>query len=388
MTDAAGWLGGEASGHVAFHVLQRRTGEGEPLALASPSVSPGERVVLWHGLPPIPVQAEESALAPVVLQGEVDGRLAYVEQVPRGVTLSGVIDRVPVDLWPFIAKRVVDALVALHGQHQVHGGVSRDRVVLGVHGEVVLFGRGRCGGMPRLDVLDALELLPDLVQLTAVRAAEAAERLAALSPPDAEERLAELISAWAVVGPTVVDQVVLAVVGETDEVVPDIGPDSGSGGGILDRWGATATSTAGAEDTATMSGGEDLSQDLAVTLWGRLAGPRRSGGGPERFEAVQGVPSRGLRTILAEEPPDPMPAPLVGELGEPIFEDGLGQSVRSSGRVDGLEDETQVLESLDVEVSSTDVVPSTIRYDLLRMFVVLAVVALAGGALAVFLWMM
>ncbi len=290
-----------SGGLLVFHVTRRfREGSG-PIAFASPAAAPDERVAIWGGLPPVPLAQVAPQVAPIVVHGEVDGHLAYVEQVPGGVLLSELA--LPAELAPYVVHQVFLALQAIHAGRQVHGAVAPEQVIVGPAGEVVLAGRGRVGGMARLDVEAALGLWgSEAPTLTTVDAALAALE-AWLGEGDAAA-LGALVRQAARPPPPPMGQLVLAVGSETDEVVPDLGPDS-TGGGILDRWGITATAVE--EDTATSAASSGGSSELSTAMWGRLAS--RWMEGPEgRFDEVAGVPSRAVRSIIAEEPPWPLPS--------------------------------------------------------------------------------
>jgi len=287
------------------------------MRLARPALSPDERLVVWEGLPPLP-GPEEACLAPVVLTGEVQGRRAYAERVPRGLRLSEVA--LPRELSPWVVSRVFQALLALRRAHQVHGAIGPDRVVLGVEGEVVLFGRGRRGGIQALDTIAASALLPEAdpidrdeeETLPGEQAALLALQLAEQCRAGDRERLA----AW-VAGQLGTDEpteqllfdVTAPVDQGADEVVPDIGPDS-AGGGLLDPWASTTGSAS--EQTAEVTDGGGSAERLALSLGSRLAAPSAPPPPPGRFDAVQGIASRGVRQLVSSEPPPRLPAPLDG----------------------------------------------------------------------------
>lgn len=304
---------------VTLHLL---AGGGD-LELASPSRSPGERVVLWHGLPPGPAP-EDPRIAPVVIEGDLDGRHVYAEQVPPGVPMAA--HPPPAALRPWIVSEVLAGVAALHGVGQVHGSVGPARVILGADGRVVLCGRGRQGGKRGLDLLAATGLIPASRENTLLEAdasSLAAEFRAACAPDD-QERLA----AWVreTLGePEILEPLVITLDPSdagVDEIVPDLGPERVEGRGLLDRWSFTTTGGVTAEVTEERS---DTQPALAISLWERLAEPL-----PEpsdsRFEAVEGQPSRAIATLLAEDPPDLLSVPTDGRiptfvLSVPRYED-------------------------------------------------------------------
>jgi len=293
--------------------------------LAAPARSSEERVVLWHGLPPAPVP-EHPGVAAVVLEGEIDGRRTYAEQVPRGVRPAE--HALPHDLAPYVVARILEAVHFLHEAGQVHGSVGSERVVLGVRGEVVLFGRGRQGGRDRMDLVATLSLYPDGAEMTLLErdALQIAERIDQDAPADAREQLGAWVRGVVQDAP-VIEQVVLTS-GEraedgVDEIVPDLGPDA-EGSGILDRW--SLSTTPGLTPGEVTDEWSSTQPALGVSLWNRLSAPPEHPPPPDRFAAVQGKPSRALAGLLAEEPPDVLPGPLVGAVPpfvvqRPRFED-------------------------------------------------------------------
>ena len=286
------------------------------LQLGAPALSPEERVAVWRGLPPKPVEHE--GIAPVVLAGDIDGHWAYAERVPDGVRMSA--EALPDELRRFVVAKVLDAVVALHAAGQVHGAVGPDRVILGRDGEVVLFGRGRRGGIPSMDSASAMSMLAEDGEeqtLPGDDAVDAAARLAADCRDDDPERLAEWVRAHLGGPPSGVDQVLLSVGAlpddGMDEVVPDLGPEM-DGHGILDRWSVTtASGLMEATDEVTHGDGSG-NKALATSLWTRLAAPRQHEPPDGRFAHLDGTASRGLRALLADEAPEPLPVPLSGEL--------------------------------------------------------------------------
>ncbi|MFK7929454.1 MAG: hypothetical protein AB8H79_14760, partial [Myxococcota bacterium] len=259
---------------VTLHVLSSGPSADFGLVrLAAPALEPQARVILFDGLPPPPLP-EAAGVARVVLQGDVDNHRAYAEQVPQGVTAKHL--QVPLEVRHWVAYHLITALESLHEHGHAHGLVSPDRVLLGVDGSVTLFGRGRVGGSSEHDLSAAFGMLSkmglDLPQsslhrlkrtLAGQMAAEDADLLAAL----VESHLPEQ---------TIVDQVYMHI-GPTpdslDEVVPDFGPDSADGTGLLDRWAVT-TSGGQVEHTDELTGSAASSTSpLVLTLWTALAAP-------------------------------------------------------------------------------------------------------------------
>ncbi|MBW1877519.1 MAG: hypothetical protein JRJ84_04075 [Deltaproteobacteria bacterium] len=309
---------------VSIHLFPRDEAAGfGDVQLAAPGLSPGERMVLWHGLPPVPIPDHQN-IAPVVLEGDLDGRQVYAERVPRGVRLSGHTP--PPELLPYVVSMALAGLHALHDAHQVHGGVGPDRLMLGVDGEVVLIGRGRQGGVRGLDLISAFSLLPGGQESTVLDAdaGELSAELAERVDPEDPERLALWVRG-VLPGRRVVEQALLTI-GEqddaVDEIVPDLGPDRGERG-LLDRWSVTTASGLSGDQTDE----EGRTQpSIGLTLWKLLSPDPPRPSPTNRFDGVQDVPSRGIRTLLAEEPPDILPLTLAADvapfvIGVPTLED-------------------------------------------------------------------
>jgi hypothetical protein len=309
---------------VSIHLFPREEAAGlGDIQLAAPGLSPRERMVLWHGLPPALIP-EHPGVAPVVLEGDLDGRQVYAERVPTGVRMS--VYTPPPELLPYVVTSALIGLHALHDARQVHGAVGPDRILLGAEGEVVLIGRGRQGGARGMDLVSALSLLPledDITVIDAERGDLTAE-LAERTRPDDRERLAQWVRE-VLPERRVVEQVLLTIGDQddaVDEIVPDLGPDRG-GGGLLDRWSMTTATGLSAERTDDQARTQPT---IGGTLWNRLSSEPDLPPPASRFDGVVDVPSRGIRTLLAEEAPDILPLTLGGDvapfvIGPPTMED-------------------------------------------------------------------
>ena len=271
---------------VILRVLERRDVDGVEWWLATPALAPEEHVVIWRGIAPPPMP-DNSAVAPVVLVGEVDGRVGYAERVPRGILWSDA--DLPPGLASWVSFRLLSSLMAMHRAGVVHGSVGTDRVFLGEDGSVVTFGWGRRGSTQAADL--AMVPIPT-----------------ADPPSDAPARLGEWVRAH-LAAPSLTEDTVALVVrpdSASDEVVPDIGPDASAG--ILDRWSVnTATDrpeelTPAAVGAGALTGGDRF----AVDTWAML--DRALPVGPAgRFLGVEAGAARAIRALLADEPPEILP---------------------------------------------------------------------------------
>jgi hypothetical protein len=305
---------------VTLHILQAEpSADFGLLRIAAPALEPGARVVLWEGLPPEPAP-DSACLAPVVLQGDLDGHRAYAERIPAGARLHE-LPRVPDPLRPVVAVGLLEAVLDLHARRRVHGTICKERVVLGDQGEVVLIGRGRAGGSPEHDASALRRVLAELGIETAGALSDLIEDHRELLPRDAHAALGAWVRSHRPAPTTLLDQVLLHV-GPTpdslDEVVPDLGPDAAEEPGLLDRW-AVRTGNGDDEHTAELTDGAASAvggpPPLALSLWTRLAAPPEHRAPGDRFRNVEGEPSRGLRALLLEEAPDSLPALVGGDVG-------------------------------------------------------------------------
>lgn len=303
----------------------RLLARGQPGGLGEVQVAldeTGGRVMLWRGPAPF-VVPDHPALAPVVLDGEIDGLRSYAERIPEGLRMSEA--RPPEDLMPYIVSRVLEGLQVLHHAGQVHGAVGPDRIALGTRGEVVLVGRGRQGGHVGADMITAISLLPTKDDATLLDAN--AGSLAADVGEHASAEDPERLAAWVrerLPRPAVVAEVLLlpSAGDAVDEVVPDLGPDRGRG--ILDRWMTTTTPGVRSGGDETTDEVSSTHNEIAVTLWGRLSAPEPPAPS-DRFALASG-PSPSVRALLAAEPPEVVGLPFGGDVGlfvlhEPTFDD-------------------------------------------------------------------
>ena len=304
---------------VTLHVLHSEpSNDFGDLRIAAPGLDRTERVAVWEGLPPPPI-AEHPSIAPVVLQGDLDGHRAYAERMPQGLRLTDI--KLPRSLLPVVALAVFRALDALHAKNLIHGHLTPGRVSLGHDGSVMVIGRGRRGGSALHDLQAAADLFDELGLYTEPDVA-LQELEAAVTPADVQA-LATLVQEVGTSQLPVLEQVLMQVGpspdDSLDEILPDIGPDRGDEVGLLDRWAVT-TSARGADFTADLTdadlgAGGSGAQQLSVTLWTRLAARREHTAPMDRFAAVHGEPSRGLRALLADEPQEGLPAMMLADVG-------------------------------------------------------------------------
>ncbi|MBN2800339.1 MAG: hypothetical protein JXX28_14460 [Deltaproteobacteria bacterium] len=285
---------------------------GVPGALwVRPVDHPSDNLILWQGFRPPPASPHRT-LAPVVHQGTLDGHHAYTERVPEGVLMSE--REPPIELIPWVILQLLEALVVLRDAHLTHGALGAEYVMLGQDGEVVLFGRGRASSMLSLDVLRAMALCPeDERTIPANDPQILADLMRARVAPDHQQRLAR----WVRSQPRRAQPKATAVLelrrGESppagaDEVVLDLGPDTG-GEGLLDRWDpVTSGSFTPAEHTGERTDWGATAQDQSVALWSRL-GAGLAEGPADRFDTVRGKPSEATRAIVYGESPDILPLP-------------------------------------------------------------------------------
>jgi hypothetical protein len=193
--------------------------------------------------------------SPVVATGVYEESPFYAEQVVRGLPASRVL--LSGELVRFVARVVLIHLAEAHQRGRVHGAVSRSAIWLGLDGSVTLVGRG--SGTMIADVLGAWALLGAGPEDT-LPAHSASDLADMITPGDFEVGRLELIAAvrasMPAQGVVTVPMVLNLSNSETDEVVPDVGPDR-SRDGILDRWAATVSvtgETASAMRTAGRSG--------------------------------------------------------------------------------------------------------------------------------------
>jgi len=285
------------------------------LRLAVPPGDEGGRLIVWDGIPPAPVR-ESPLIAPTVLQGDSDGRRVYAERVPRGMRLSEM--DLPPALAPLVASRIVQAVAHLHATQAAHAMVHARRVLIGTDGRVVLFGRGRRPGTQDEDLASLLTVLRDLgLRPPDGSLEEMLEVLKSAIGPEDGEALAALVATELPPTGTLVGQLTVRIgpsADSLDEVLPDIGSDPIHERGLFDPYTSASTTDDG-ERTAELHPDEvpaSAEDPLALSLWTRLAAPRRDAGAASRFRAVAGEPSAALRALVLAEAPATLPASIGG----------------------------------------------------------------------------
>ena len=259
------------------------------------------RVAVWPGAP-TESRAEHPALAPVVYTSETES--IYAELIPTGVRLIDA--EPPRELSRYIVSQVLHALAALHAAGLHHGDVDDGCVMLGLEGQVVLFGAGRRPGAPHTDVLSAMDLLPSGADITVpgIDATANAERMEDSLTPGARARLSGWVRTHA------------AAAGHFDEVVRDVGPENDSTG-LLDRYDADAPN----QDIDELKDEDSSTQmNAGSALWRTLAEPPLNAPPDGRFNGVLGVPSQAIQHILRTERLMRVDVPAVGPV-EPFVVD-------------------------------------------------------------------
>lgn len=272
--------------------------------VVTPSAHPADRWVLLEGLAPLPVP-EHPGLAPLAAIGEVRGQRHYAERVPRGVRLDEV--RLPRPLADLVVVRVLEAVAHLHAHRRVHGAIGADLVHLGADGSVVLCGRGRRSGLAGLDLIASVGILGANQEetLPGESAAHAAAELATRVSPGATAALAAWVRDHLPPERPPLDTLELDAggVGEVDEVVPDLGPDTGDRG-LLDPWTNTATGATGETTPAVRGESTSPTPNLTEEFWARVDGILRRAVDPPDGPAPQALADR-----MMSEPPDLIPGP-------------------------------------------------------------------------------
>lgn len=303
---------------VTLHILHSEPSDdfGE-LRLARIHEQPGARVALWDGLPP-PAIPETTNIAPTAIQGDIDNHRAYAEALPDGLRL-GQVD-LPARLAPCVGVGMIHALLALHHAGQHHGVLVPQRVMLGLDGGVVIFGRGRREGSREHDTEQALAILRSLsIAPASTGLREIYDELRTEVSSEDREALAAFIAQAMPRSPPITSHVTLQIGpahDSLDEVLHDLGTDPSEGHGLLDPYTAYPTAP-DAEYTAELTSGSiDTTggQPLALSLWTRLAAPPQHAAPLDRFNEIDGSPSQCLKELLHDEATDTLPTLIGGEV--------------------------------------------------------------------------
>lgn len=303
---------------VTLHILHSEPSDdfGE-LRLARIHEQPGSRVALWDGLPP-PAIPDAPDIAPTAIQGDIDNHRAYAEALPEGLRLAQV--DLPARLAPCVGAGVIHAVLTLRGASQHHGVLVPQRVMLGIDGRVVLFGRGRREGSREHDTQQALAILRSLsIAPASTELHEVYDELRAEVSSEDREALAAFIARAMPPSPAVTSHVTLQIGpahDSLDEVLHDLGTDPSEGHGLLDPY-TPYRATPDAEHTAELTSGSiDTTggQPLALSLWTRLAAPPQHAAPQDRFDEIDGSPSQCLKALLHDEATDTLPTLIGGEV--------------------------------------------------------------------------
>jgi hypothetical protein len=263
------------------------------------------RVAVWPDVPAAK-RIEHPALAPVVYISDTEPM--YAEQIPEGVRLIDA--EPPTELSRYIVSQVLRALAALHSAGLHHGDVDDGHVMLGLDGQVVLFGAGRRPGSPNTDVLSAMDLLPAGADITVpeIDATANAGRMEDSLTPGARARL----SGWV--------RTLASSVGHFDEVIRDVGPENDSTG-LLDRYEADAPN----HDVDEIKDEDSSTQmNAGSALWRTLAAPPLNTPPEGRFDSVLGIPSKAIQHLLQTERLIRVDVPAVGPVEPFVVDAGLG----------------------------------------------------------------
>ena len=115
---------------VTLHVLKDRpSADFGMVRVAAPALDPDARVVVFDGLPPDPIPTSPH-VAPVVLQGDVDGHRVYAERVPVGLGLHEL--ELPPSMAPWIGAGLLAALAHLRQLGELRVQEDRHRLA-GAH---------------------------------------------------------------------------------------------------------------------------------------------------------------------------------------------------------------------------------------------------------------
>lgn len=283
-----------------------------------------QRAAVWIGARPSPTVAHES-IAPLADAPSEAGEGAYLELLPTGVRLVEL--EPPEDLIRYVIAQVLLGLQALHKAGGSHGAVDDRHIVIGLDGEVVLFGRGRRPGSPHTDVLSAMDLLPPGMDITVpgLDAAGNAQRM--LDSIGAAPRAR--LSGWART----------VKLGSVDEITSNLGPE-GDATGLLDRY--EVQSEVGLPHEETQDDDSSTQMSLGSTLWRSLIANPVNPAPPDRFTALEGKPSRAVRQLLKSEALLRLDLPTAGPIPPFVIEE-----LEDSG-LDDPTTRTQTLRSFDL----------------------------------------
>jgi serine/threonine protein kinase len=273
----------------------------------------GTRVTIWPGVPANVSMSDHPSVSRFLGVSMLDGKPVWVEHRPGPWALADLERKVGEAEALELAAQLADGLASLHGHGLSHGGVDEQAVVLHSDGRPCLIGTGRLDGSPEDDLRDCIALLNRI-------APEPIELEEPLNAPMLSAKLRELIierdlpaselAQWLNLQgrPVPSEQrtisLELAPLGSMDEVLPDIGLDP-PGKGLLDRWGWSDTNDEQTDDPTETADLASTHTHARQQLLDRMERYFDSALG--RYQANYQPPGSAFRTLVLNEPLDPIP---------------------------------------------------------------------------------
>jgi len=283
---------------------------------AAPVTEPGARVTVWPGEPPAVAAGVHPLVAAPIGHGEMDGQPCWIEDRPPGIMLADLTDPLSPGVAAQIVAQMADALGALHARGHSHGHVSADRVVVALDGSPVLIGAGISAGTPEADLAATLALLDTICPEMEIPSPDSAAEIAAslrevamsaeVSPSVLRERI-ELAMPAPPADPTIL-HLSIAPLGFTDEVQPDLGPDERVRG-LLERWSTTGSGDEFTGDRTEAISASELAAQARRVMLARLGDLYNRPTLSDRFQEHEGTPCEPMKSLIADEPLDPLPVP-------------------------------------------------------------------------------
>lgn len=297
---------------VPAEVLEVRPYPGGGVEVALPNQE-GDRLSLFMGSN-APRPPRHPGLGRVLGSAHRDGDPCWLEERAAGPLLSELqgldVQRIATALLD-----LASALAALHGSGLAHGSVGAERVVVQASGRAQLIGAGATSGTVTDDLAALRTLMHDLWPQDSPPPPDPGEGESAAI---LSESLAGWLSyhhptatarAWVPPGPTVPEMALVIALqpvpeaSHLDEIGFDLGPEPEG-----DR--STGSGTAGGQTEHTRPASAHYgSSPRRQAVLGRLLAFASESGDPDRFAAATGRPSTVIKTLLADEPLDPLPLP-------------------------------------------------------------------------------